>query len=68
MKIELRYLSYDALRAENPGKFRVVISKIELASQVGDRSRGQRSNLMILPSAQAQPGWPGIIRAMSNSF
>jgi phenylacetate-CoA ligase len=28
MKIEMRYLSHDALRAQNPGKFRVVISKL----------------------------------------
>jgi hypothetical protein len=28
MKIEMHYLSHDALRAQNPGKFRVVISKL----------------------------------------
>jgi phenylacetate-CoA ligase len=38
MKIEVRYLSYDALRAQNPGKFRVVMSRLQSPlTMAGDR-------------------------------
>jgi phenylacetate-coenzyme A ligase PaaK-like adenylate-forming protein len=42
MKIEFRYLSYDALRAENPGKFRAVISKIDSPFHAASDRQGSK--------------------------